>query len=146
MFWAIIGRRLAGKDFHTEKELEDEVKRIWDEVAQGPIVGLVESFRSRLELCLACNGAPISQLLSSDRMGPRPQDIADVDGFPAFTAEVDAAIREWVGWPTATSGRSFARTCKRRASCRPTSRRSYSRTVGISPSSKTAARSSLATV
>jgi hypothetical protein len=25
------------------------------------------------------------------------QDIAEVDGFPAFTAEVDAEIREWVG-------------------------------------------------
>jgi hypothetical protein len=57
----------------------------------------VESFRSRLELCLACKGASISQLLSSHRIEPRPQDIAHVNGFPAFTAEVDAAIRDWVG-------------------------------------------------
>jgi hypothetical protein len=87
MLWTIIGRRLAGKDFHTEKELGDDVKRVWDEVAQESIDGLVESFRSRLELCPACNGAPICQLLSSHRMGPRLQDIADVDGFPGFTAE-----------------------------------------------------------
>jgi hypothetical protein len=76
---------------------------------QESIDGLVESFRSRLELCLACKGASISQLLSSHRIEPRPQDIADVDGFPAFTAEVDAEIREWVG-STVTSGRSFAIT------------------------------------
>jgi hypothetical protein len=59
----------------------------------------VESFRSRLELCLACKGASISQLLSSHRIEPRPQDIAEVDGFPVLTAEVDAAIRGWVGLP-----------------------------------------------
>jgi hypothetical protein len=96
MLWA-IGRRLAGKDFHTEKELAGELKRIWGEVAQESVDGLVESFRSRLELCLACNGASNSPLLSSHLTGPRPQDIADVDGFPAFTPEVDAANREWVG-------------------------------------------------
>jgi hypothetical protein len=72
------------------------VERNWDEVARESIVGLVESFRSQLELCLACNGASISQLLSSQRMGPRPQDIAEVDDLPAFAAEVEAAIREWV--------------------------------------------------
>jgi hypothetical protein len=99
MLWAIIDRRLAGKDVDTEKELGDEVKRIWDEVAQESIDGVVVSFCSRLELCLACDGASISQLLSSLRMEPRPQDIADVDVFPAFTAEVDADIREWVGSP-----------------------------------------------
>jgi hypothetical protein len=50
MLWAIIGRRLAGKDFHTEKELGDAVKRVRDEVAQESIDGFVESFRTRLEL------------------------------------------------------------------------------------------------
>jgi hypothetical protein len=30
-------------------------------------------------------------------MGPRPRDLADVGGFPAFAAEVVAANREWVG-------------------------------------------------
>jgi hypothetical protein len=50
-----------------------------------------------VELCLACNGGSISQLLSSHRIEPRRPDIAEVDGFPAFTAEIDAEIREWVG-------------------------------------------------
>jgi hypothetical protein len=100
------------------------VKRIWDEVARESFDGLVESFRSRLELCFACNGASICQLLSSHRMGPRLQDIADVDGFPAFTAEVDAANREGFGGPLVTSERSLASTCNRRTSRWATSRRS----------------------
>ena len=53
MLWAIIGRRLAGKDFGTTAELDAEVKRIWAELAQDTIDRLVQSFRSRLELCLA---------------------------------------------------------------------------------------------
>ena len=96
MLWAIIGRRLAGKDFGTTAELDAEVKRIWAELAQDTIDRLVQSFRSRLELCLACNGASISQLLSSHRTEPRPQDIAEVTGFPEFSDEVDFQIRDWV--------------------------------------------------
>jgi hypothetical protein len=78
MLWAIIGRRIAGKDFRTAKELADEVKRIWDEAAQESNEGTMESFRSRLELCLACNGASNSQLLSSPGVEPGPQNIADI--------------------------------------------------------------------
>jgi hypothetical protein len=138
MLWAIIGRRLAGKDFHTEKELGDEV-------TQASIDGLVESFRSRLELCLACTDASISQLLSSYRIGPRPQYIVDVDDFPALTAEVDAEIREWAG----SHGNKWTKLrghLKSGAMLWAASRRSCSGTAGISSRSRTATWSSRATV
>jgi hypothetical protein len=97
MFCAIIDRRLAGRDSHAEKELggrgEAHLGRSRTGVDRWPR-GVVPQ---PLELCLACNGASISQLLSSHGMGPRPRDLADVGGFPAFAAEVDAANREWVG-------------------------------------------------
>ena len=96
MLWAIIGRRLAGKDFHSEDEIFDEVDRIWDDLAQETIDGLVRSFRRRLELCLACGGNSISQLLSSHRLSPREQDIAGATGVPEFTDEIDAWILQYV--------------------------------------------------
>jgi hypothetical protein len=96
LLWAIIGRRLAGKDFHSEDEIFAEVDQIWKELSQDSINLLVRSFRHRLELCLKVNGNSISELLSSHRLEPRPQDIGAGSEIPEFTDDLDAWILKYV--------------------------------------------------
>jgi hypothetical protein len=82
--------------FKSEAEILAEVNEIWAALAQETIDGLVNSFRSRLELCVKVNGNSISQLLSSCRLEPRAQGIAGLSEVPPFTVEVDDFIRSYV--------------------------------------------------
>jgi hypothetical protein len=56
MCWAILGKKISGRDFRTKEEMFAALEAAWDEIDQQTIDHLVADFPRRLELVEAVGG------------------------------------------------------------------------------------------
>jgi hypothetical protein len=94
MCWAILGRKIAGKNLATRDEIFAALQQAWGEIDQQALDRLVEDFDRRCALVQQVGGKSISQYLSSHLEQPKPAGLT-MEAEELFTEE-DAEIVSFI--------------------------------------------------